>query len=181
MLVRKLLILMLTMFSLFVLASCGNKDEEAEELIQYNNDSWVPINEMKKEKMKESENKLTRVEDEGKDEEAGTVIEDEIIPILDDILNEFKAVELEHKKIKKLNDLEIAAEEFLKETMEEVAIYYNGGNVSEEDLNQNNNELEEKFQAVIDYRYELMDEYNLEYVENDESLGNFRNLKRKEE
>jgi len=177
---KKYLIFTFIMFSLFILASCGNKDEEAEELIQYNNDKWVPINEVKKEKLNEPENKLTKVEDEGKDEEASTVIEDEIIPILDDIQNEFKAVELKHKKIKKLNELEIEAEEFLIKTMEEVVIHYKGGNVSEEDLNKNNNELEEKFQEVIDYRYELMDKYDLEYVEDDESLGNFRNLKHKE-
>lgn len=76
--------------------------------------------------------------------------------------------------------MEIEAEEFLKDSMKEVVIHYNGGDVSEEDIRQNNIEIEEKFLKVTDYRYELMDEYNLEYVENDESLGNLRNLKRKE-
>src|SRR5699024_931092 len=122
-----------------------------------------------------------KLEDEGTDKETIVVIENEIIPILDDIQNEFKDVELQHKKVKKLNDLETEAEEFLKDSMKEVVIHYNGGDISEEDIRQNNIEIEEKFLKVTDYRYELMDEYKLEYVENDESLGNLRNLKRKEE
>lgn len=89
---------MLTIFSLFLFTSCGNKDEEAEELIQYNNENWVPVNKMRKEKMNEPQTKLSKLEDEGKDKEAIAVIENEIIPILDDIQNEFKNVELQHKK-----------------------------------------------------------------------------------
>ena len=172
---------MLTIFSLFLFTPCGNKDEEAEELIQYNNENWVPVNKMRKEKMNEPQTKLSKLEDEGKDKEAIAVIENEIIPILDDIQNEFKDVELQHKKVKKLNDLETEAEEFLKDSMKEVVIHYNDGDISEEDIRQNNIEIEEKFLKVTDYRYELIDEYKLEYVANDESLGNLRNLKRKEE
>ena len=55
---RKFLVLMLTIFSLFLFASCGNKDEEAEELIQYNNENWVPVNKMRKEKMNEPQTKF---------------------------------------------------------------------------------------------------------------------------
>lgn len=101
---RKFLILMLTIFSLIMLVSCGNKDEEAEELIQYNNDNWVPINKMRKEKMNAPQSKLSKLEDEGKDKEAIVVIENEIIPILDDIQNEFKDVELQHKKVKRFGN-----------------------------------------------------------------------------
>src|SRR5699024_6487264 len=144
---------MLTIFSLFLFTPCGNKNEEKEEIKKYNNENWVPVNKMRKEKMNEPQTKLSKLEDEGKEKEAIAVIENEIITILDDIQNEFKDVELQHKKVKKLNDLETEAEEFLKDSMTEVVIHYNNGNISEEDNRQNNIEIEEKFLKVTDYRY----------------------------
>ena len=178
---KKVLMLMLTVFSLFLLVSCSNKEEEAEELIEYNNDKWVPINKMNNEKLDEPIKLLDTFDDEGKDKEAITILEDEMIPILNETINKFKDVNLQHKKIKKLNDLEIEADELLKDSAKEAIIHYNGGDVSEEDIQQNNIEIEEKALKLTDYRHELIEEYDLEYVEDDESLGNFRELKREEE
>src|SRR5699024_5170537 len=76
---------------------------------------------------------------------------------------------------------EIEADELLKDSAKEAIIHYNGGDVSEEDIQQNNIEIEEKALKLTDYRHELIEEYDLEYVEDDESLGNFRELKREEE
>src|SRR5699024_12197951 len=77
---KKVLMLMLTVFSLFLLVSCSNKEEEAEELIEYNNDKWVPINKMNNEKLDEPIKLLDTFDDEGKDKEAITILEDEMIP-----------------------------------------------------------------------------------------------------
>jgi|SRR5699024_3608413 len=178
---KKIMVHILIVFSLFLIASCSDPDEEAEELIEYNNDTWVPINKSKNEGISELTNELYRLEDEEKEEEAVTVIEEEIIPILDDTHDKFKAVDLENNKVKKLNDLEVEAEELLLEKTKELATHYKGGDVTEQNISQNNRKVAEKFQEVIDYRYELIKKYNLEYVEDDESLGNLRNLKHKDE
>lgn len=178
---KKVLILLLTAISLFLLASCSDKDKGAEALIAYNNDKWVPINKSKNEKMDELKSKLSKLENEEKNQKATILLEQEIIPLLDEIQQELKDVQPNHKNVKKLNKLEIEAEEVLKSQMKDVAAYYKGENVTEQDIHKGNKKIKETFQEVIDYRFKLIDDYNLEYVEDDESLGNLRNLKRKEE
>lgn len=173
--------LLLFVFSLFLLVSCDDKDKGAEALIEYNNDKWVPIYKSKNEKMDELKSKLSKLENEEKNQEAASLLEQEIIPLLDDIQQEFKDVQPNHKNVKKLNKLEVEAEVVLKNQMKDVAAYYKGENITEQDIHKGNKKVKETFQEVIDYRFELIDDYDLEYVEDDESLGNLRNLKHKEE
>jgi len=45
---KKLISLMLVMCALMLLISCENKDEVADEIVQYYNEEWIPINNMKK-------------------------------------------------------------------------------------------------------------------------------------
>lgn len=177
---KKRITLLLTVLSLFFLASCSDKDEVAEALIVYNNDKWVPINQSKNDKMDELKNELSKLENEEKNQEAAIILEQEIIPLIDEVQQEFKDVELNHKRVKKLNTLEVEAEEVLKKQMKDVAAHYKGKNITEQDIHKGNEKIKEKFQEVIDYRFKLIDEFDLEYVEDDESLGNLRNLKHKE-
>src|SRR5699024_12528488 len=112
---------------------------------------------MNNKKLDETIKLLDTFDDEGKDKEAITILEDEMIPILNETINKFKDVNLQHKKIKKLNDLEIEADELLKDSAKEAIIHYNGGDVSEEDIQQNNIEIEEKALKLTDYRHELIE------------------------
>lgn len=178
---KKIIIPILIVLSSALLVSCGNKDEVAEDLIHYNNEEWVPINEMKKKEMHGIPFELTELENEGKEGEAIALVKDEILPIVDEVLEQLEASEPEHQKVKKLNDMQIEAEQFVKDKFKQVIIYYEGGDVSEQDIDQYDEEMRVKYQDILDYRDELIDKYNLEYVDDDETLGNFRNLKRAED
>ncbi len=156
-------------------------DEVAEDLIHYNNEEWVPINEMKKKKMRGIPLELTELENEGKEEEAIALVKDEILPVVNEVLEQLEAVEPEHQKVKKINEMQIEAEQFVKDKFKQVITYYEGGNVSEQDIDQYDEEMREKYQDILDYRDKLIDKYNLEYAGDDDTLGNFRNLKRAED
>jgi len=65
-----------------------------------------------------------------------------------------------------MNDMQIEAEEFAKEMSKDIIVYYEGGDVSEQDIEQYQEELVEKYDNVLDYRDKLMDQYSLEQTEN---------------
>ncbi|MFD1068245.1 hypothetical protein [Oceanobacillus locisalsi] len=88
-------------------------------------------------------------------------------------------MDADNKKIKKMNDMQIEAEEIARNTFMDIITYYEGGDISENDINQSNEELKNKYQDVLDYRDELMEEYNLEQIENENS--GYYKLKREEE
>ncbi len=151
--------LLLTASILMLLTSCGNKEEIAEELIDYYNNNWIPIHNMKVRNTSIGEEKLTSilVELDEKDveeisetdlAEIITVYEEDIIPVADRVVNRFDSVHLEYKKVKKLNDLQIEAEDFGR-TMLKNGIGYYKGEVSESDYREDVNELINKFAGLL--------------------------------
>lgn len=57
--------------------------------------------------------------------------------------------------------MQIEAEKFAKKASQVIIAYYEGDDdVSKQDINQDNEELQEKYQDVLDYRDKLMDKYN---------------------
>ena len=53
---KKLLTLILIVSTLFLLTACNHQEGVADELIEYYNEEWIPMNAMKKEKMREAQN-----------------------------------------------------------------------------------------------------------------------------
>jgi len=49
---KKIISLILVVFALFLLVSCGNKDEVADEIVHYYNEEWMPVNDMKEKEMR---------------------------------------------------------------------------------------------------------------------------------
>lgn len=114
-----------------------------------------------------------------KDEVANEIIHyynEEWVPINDMKEKEMRGLAME------MNDLQIEAEEFAKDALKVINAYYDGDDdVTEQDINQNDEELQEKYDAILDYRDELMDEYNLEQVENKDENSELYKLKRAED
>ncbi|WP_066194135.1 MULTISPECIES: hypothetical protein [Gracilibacillus] len=178
---KQRMILVITACSLLLLASCSDKEEIAEELIQYNNEVWVPINKMKETELNDLESMQQELESAGKIEEAALLVENEIVPVMDEVLDQLESADTANKEVDEWNDMQIEAEELAKDYMEESVDYYESDEWSVVDHFFNTEELKAKYIDVADYRDELIDTYELEYVKGHEGLGNFRDLKRAEE
>src|SRR5699024_5031556 len=144
--------------------------------VHYYNDDWIPINDRKENEMSDLALKLDALEEEHKNDEAIALVNDEMLTVVDKVLERLEAVDAKNKKVKKMNDMQIKAEEFLKDKSKDLITYYDGGDVSKQDINQYNEELKEKYDDVLDYRDKLMDQYNLEQTENEDEDSNFQKL-----
>src|SRR5699024_1349647 len=111
-----------------------------------------------------------------KNEETIALYKDEIIPIADDVLEQFKSVQLEHKEVIQMNDLQIEAEQFPKNLLENSIDLFEG-TISEAELQQDEEKLKEKYDDVLDYRDELMEEYGLEFDEEKDEIEGYYELK----
>ncbi|MFD1067899.1 hypothetical protein [Oceanobacillus locisalsi] len=178
---KKIIIPIFIVIIALLLVSCEDKDEVADEIVEFYNEEWVPINDMKEKGMADIPLELTRLEEEGESDEVIGLIKDEIIPLLDRVMERLKSVNPKNEKIEKMIDLQIEAEEFSKNIFGEARTYYENDNVTDQDIEQYNEELDEKYQEVLDYRDELMEEYNLEQIEKKDRDSNFYKLKREED
>ncbi|WP_449354433.1 hypothetical protein ACUL41_15215 [Virgibacillus natechei] len=175
---KKIIIPILIVITSFLLVSCGNQDEMVGEIVHYYNEEWMPINDMKEKAMRGIPFELTRLEEKHKEDKAAVLVEDEILPIINRALDRLEGVDTDNKKVKKMNDLQIEAEEFLKEISKDIIVYYKGGDVSEQNIKEYHEELKGKYDKVLNYRDKLMYQYNLEQANNKDSK--FYKLKRKE-
>ncbi|MFD1068244.1 hypothetical protein [Oceanobacillus locisalsi] len=66
-----------------LLVSCEDRDEVADEIVNYYNEEWVPINDMKEKRMRNLLSEQERLESENKKEEAATLVKEEMVPIAD--------------------------------------------------------------------------------------------------
>jgi len=96
------------------------------------------------------------------------LVKDEILPIVDEALKQLESVDTENKKVEKMNDMQINAEQFAKDTLKELIAYYKGDDVPEKAIKQSDEKLKEKYDDVLDYRDKLLDQYNLEQTENED-------------
>src|SRR5699024_4644637 len=137
---KKIIPHILVLSALIFLGACGNEEGAADELIEYYNEKWIPILAMKSEKMSEAQDTFLEIhrgpgEEEEKNEETIALYKDEIIPIADDVLEQFKSVQLEHKEVIQMNDLQIEAEQFSKNLLENSIDLFEG-TISEAELQQ---------------------------------------------
>lgn len=182
---KKTMTLLFVMFSLLLLAACGNDEKAADELVKYYNEEWISIQETKQEKMNEASSKLIDIAaaDDGsgnQDETIAALVKEDMIPVLDDILDQLEAIDLEHKDLIKLNDLQIEAEEFAKQHTANIIKNYQG-ELSDSKYEIEENELKEKYDDVLEYRNELMEKYEVEFDTDKDEVAGFEPLKRKDE
>lgn len=175
---KKIISVLFLVCAMFIFTSCANKDEVADEIVQYYNEEWIPINDMKRTRLDGYALKINELEQEGKEDEAISLIEDKMIPIIDKVLGELEDVEAENKKVKKINDKQIKAEEFAKDMSEDIIAYYEGDK-SEDDIRSNKRKLESKYDKIIEYQDRLIDKYDLEL--SDEKIKSFNKLERSED
>ncbi|MDX8045387.1 hypothetical protein SH601_05230 [Gracilibacillus sp. S3-1-1] len=142
---------------------------------------WVPINDMKEKEQRGLPFKMNRLAEENKNDEVIDLTKDEILPIFNEMLDRLQAVDSKNRKIKKLNDLQVEAEEYVVDRLWDIITYYEGGDVSEQDIEQYTEELNEKYQDVLDYRDKIMEQYHLEQIENEDEDSEFYKLKRAED
>lgn len=179
---RKTITLLFVMFGMLLLTACGNDNKTADELVTYYNEEWITIQKTKQEKMNEASGKLIDIvaTDDGssnQEEAIDALVKKDMIPVLDDILDQLEAIDLEHKDLIKLNDLQIEAEEFAKQHTANIVENYQGA-LSDSKYEIEENELKEKYDDVLDYRDELMERYNVEFDKDKDEFAGFELLKR---
>lgn len=185
---EKKTILIITFFILVFLFACSNKEEIAAEFVHYYNEEWIPILLMKKDKMDDVQRMIMEIEhelEENSDDETVSIYKEEIIdliklefiPVADDVVDRFKNIQLEHKEIIKLNELQIEAEEFARTVMDSGIDYYKG-DITEEAYKKKENELEKRYVEVSDYIDRLMEKYSVEFDADQDSVNGFHELRR---
>jgi|SRR5699024_5377833 len=180
---KKTIIFVILVSSFVFLTACASDDEIADELIDYYNNEWIPIHAMKRSELgtaKEDFRKIMMESGEDHEKEAIELHENDIIPVIDKVVDQFESIELRHRKIKKLNKMQIKAEKHGRDLMQNGIDYFKG-DASKSKYIQKDNELKRKYDEVNEYLEKLMDIYNLEYDRKKDSIEGYYELKRKEE
>lgn len=186
------MVVLITVISILVgLSACASKEEITDELIDYYNKDWIPIHVMKLRNTADGERRFREflLELDGKDvqemeqnelDQINRIFEEDIIPTMDRVVNRYKSVQVEHRKIKKLNEMQIEAEEFARTLMKN-GINYFKGEITESEYREDVNELKRKYDEVNDYLENLMDKYNVEYDYEKDSINGYYEIKRAED
>ncbi len=123
---KKLIALMFAIVIVAGFTACANKEDITDELIDYHNNKWIPILVEGRKEFGDSRTELLDIQGElGEDyeEEAILLFKNEVIPQSEKIMESFKSIELEYKKVKKLNDLQVESEEIGHTLSKEVVDY----------------------------------------------------------
>lgn len=110
---KKVTTLLLFIAISMLLVACSDKEKAAEDIITYYNEAWIPINNFKKDETDRvfpEYNKLDAKEDKT---EAKTFVKEEIIPIVEETIAMLEEVEVNDRQSKKMNKLQIKAENTL--------------------------------------------------------------------
>lgn len=156
---KKCIPFVIILISILIISGCSNKDKTAKELIDYYNEDWITIQKMKEHEIGLKKYDLSRFEQDNF-KKANKYLEDEVLPNMEQILNYVHKIEVYHKEVKELHQLQINAEEFSYQAIQDLSRYYDG-KLSEEDIKQKSEELKDKYVAFFDTRNQLMDKYHI--------------------
>lgn len=148
--------------ALLILAGCTNKDEVTQELIDYHNQTWIAIQEMKVERISVL-NDQTDPSSEALVDASEFDVE-EALSVMDQVNDHLKTIEPEHSDIKQLHSLLTEAEESASIALGDEIAYVNG-DTSDEQVEKSHEKLLENFNEFVDYRDELMNKYNVVWGE----------------
>src|SRR5699024_3902555 len=172
---------------IFLMSGCLNKNEVTEELINYHNNDWLKLQEIKDTKISSKVSKYISYAMEDNEEAVANLLTEEILPSHLEIVDYLEGINLESKEIEKLNQLQIDAEKFGYKIFKEQAETLKKGERSEIDamfdrFETYDKELQEKYEEVDEKRDELMEKYNVQWVEEyDENGDSVMKMERKEE
>lgn len=161
-----------------LLISCADKEEEADEIIKYYNEEWIPINNFIKDELGKFTTEFIELDAKKNKSEATELIKTEIIRLTEEIVSQLENVNPKNKKIKKMINLQLEAEIFLLESFKNIIKYYEG-EMTESELADDKQKLDSMYDDVIEYQQKVFEKYNLE--QSDEKIGNFSKFKKADE
>lgn len=181
---KKIFLFLFTASIAFLLTACANDEEVADELIDYYNTEWIPVQVMKQENMNEAEDKLIDIttNDDGtsdQEEEITALVNEDMVAVMDDILDQFEAIHPEQKAVTKMNNLQIEAEKLAQQHAASTIDNYKG-DLSDSKYSIEGDKLKEKYDDVLTYRDELMEKYGLEFDKEKGQGDGFYEIKRKD-
>jgi len=144
---------------IFILSGCSKDEDIANELIDYYNNDWIAFQQMKQEALGKNQMELLQQQEQS-DEKASNFVEEEVLPNMEEIIDYLHSIKLEHKSIKKLHQLQIEAEEYAYEGIKEYPAYYRG-EVTDEEMNEYSEELEQKYDAFFIQLEKMMKKYEV--------------------
>src|SRR5699024_6495187 len=174
--INKIIKTMLFIILILFQQGCFNNEQVTEELIEYHNNGWRMLENMKeKGKTITSEYIALALEDNNKDIEG--LVKKELLPLLKEMVEHLETIQLETKEVKKLNQLEIEAQRFVYDNFKGYANILQNGNAGEidamyEQFDDYNKELERKYAEVEDEREKLMEKYDVELISDYDKDGN---------
>ncbi len=173
---KKIYCILIGITLMFLISGCMNKDEVAKELIEYHNNDWIKVQKMKDAKISSKITMYTAFAMEDNEEAIANLLNEEILPSHNEILEYLKEIELDSNEIEELNLLQIEAETFGYEIFQEQAKILNDGNKTEINEMFNRFEiydkaLEDKYEIVYEKRKELMEKYNVQWVKEYDDSG----------
>ena len=185
--IRVFNITLFLIFASLLLTGCFNNEQITEELIEYHNDEWRKLQEIKKENSGPILTEYYTLALNENDQGIEKLLREEFLPLQKEVVEHLEEIYLESKEVEKLNQLQLEAEKFGYEILKEQADIIHGGNLIEIDemyerFNQYQKELEEKYAEVEEKREKLMEKYDVELIkETDEKGNNVMKMVRKEE
>src|SRR5690625_103508 len=171
---------------MLLFSGCFNQDKIADELIKYHNNEWKILQEMKEDKVKADTSEYILLAMEGNNKEVGKLLKEKILPSHNEVVEYLEGTKLKNKEIEELNQLQIDAEEFRYKVLQEQADVFSSGEKVDfeamfERFERHDKELEEKYKKVDDKREELIEKYDVHWVDvYDEDGEPIRKMERKE-
>ena len=174
---RKTLFFLMLILVSALLMSCADKEQEADEIITYYNEEWIPINNFKEDNIGEFTTEFIRLDAQEDKSEAIQLLESEIIPLVEEVITKLENVEPKNKKIKKMNNLQIETEQLALENFKDIIKYYDG-DMTESKIAKGSEKVDSMYDDIIEYQNKIFKEYNLK--KSDEKIGNFSKIEKDE-
>lgn len=173
---KTLLFLILILLAAFLI-SCADKEQEAEEIKNYYNEEWIPINNFKEDNIGEFTTEFIQLDAQEDKSEATQLLETKIIPLIEEVITKLENVEPKNKKIKKMNNLQLETEQLALENFKNIIKYYEG-EVTESEIAKDTEKVDSMYDDIIDYQNKILEKYNLK--KSDEKIGNFSKIEKDE-
>src|SRR5690625_1511881 len=145
---------------IILFSGCFNREKVTDELIKYHNNEWQILQEMKEEKVKADTSEYILLAIEGNNKEVGKLLKEEILPSHNEVFG--------YKVLQEQADVFSSGEKVDFEVMFER-------------FERHDKELEEKYKKVDDKGEELIEKYDVHWVDvYDEDGELIRKMERKE-
>ncbi|HLR51439.1 MAG TPA: hypothetical protein VK072_01005 [Candidatus Avamphibacillus sp.] len=178
---KKTFYIALGIVMVLLLSGCFNKEGKADELVKYHNSDWATYS-AKKEKSVSPKIKsfiVLAAEDDREGIEA--LINESLLPSINELVNYLEEIQLEHKEIQELNHLQIEIVKDGYKRFQEIGEVLNSGDGEElkqvlEKFGEYGEELDNMYEEFYDERGKLMKKYDVHW--DDEYVGDEVHIKK---